>query len=180
VLTGRVEIDDAYLGGEHGGTPGRGSENKVPFVAAVQTTADGKPQRVCFKAMRFTKVGIQEWARRVLAPDAEVYSDALPSMKAGLAAEVLNYHAIRTGSGRKAVLHPEFRCVNTVLSNLKTAISGTYHAFNFAKYADRSLAEVQYRSNRRFDLSVILRRLLRAATTTRPYPIPVLKMFEVR
>ena len=35
-LTGRVEIDDAYLGGERsGGKPGRGSENKIPFVAAV-------------------------------------------------------------------------------------------------------------------------------------------------
>jgi ribosomal protein L37AE/L43A len=33
VLKGRVEIDDAYLGGEPPGTPGRGSENKVPFVA---------------------------------------------------------------------------------------------------------------------------------------------------
>lgn len=180
VLTGRVEIDDAYLGGEHAGTPGRGSENKVPFVAAVQTTADGKPQKVCLKAMRFTKAGIQEWARRTLAPDAEVYSDALPSMKAGLSAEVLRYHAIRTGSGREAVLHSEFRCVNTVLGNLKTAISGTYHAFHFAKYADRYLAEVQYRFNRRFDLSVILRRLLRAAAITRPYPIPVLKMSEIR
>lgn len=29
-LTGRVEIEDAYLGGERsGGKPGRGSENKV-------------------------------------------------------------------------------------------------------------------------------------------------------
>ena len=101
-------------------------------------------------------------------------------MKAGLAAEVLNYPAIPTGSGRKAVLHSEFRCVNTVLSNLKTALSGTYPAFNFAKYADRYLAEVQYRFNRRLDLSVILRRLLRAASTTRPYPIPVLRMSEVR
>ena len=36
-LTGRVEIDDAYLGGEvHGGKAGRGSPNKVPFAAAVQ------------------------------------------------------------------------------------------------------------------------------------------------
>ena len=33
---GRVEVDDAYLGGERsGGKPGRGSENKVPFVATV-------------------------------------------------------------------------------------------------------------------------------------------------
>ena len=37
-LSGRIEVDDAYLGGElPGGKAGRGSENKVPFIAAVQT-----------------------------------------------------------------------------------------------------------------------------------------------
>lgn len=179
VLTGRVEIDDAYLGGERPGKAGRGSENKIPFVAAVQTTADGMPQKVCFKAMRFTKQRIEDWAKRALHPDAVVYSDALPSMKAGLAAAVASYHAIKTGSGRRAVLHPEFRNVNRVLGNLKTAISGTYHAFNFAKYADRYLAEAQYRFNRRFDLSVILSRLLRAAATTRHYPEPAIRMAEI-
>ena len=55
-LTGRVEIDDAYLGGAlAGGSPGRGSENKVSFVAAVQTTNDGKPVLVCFAKVPFTK-----------------------------------------------------------------------------------------------------------------------------
>jgi hypothetical protein len=179
VLTGRIEIDDAYQGGERPGTPGRGSENKIRLKAAVQTTADGKPQKVCFKAMRFTKAGIQDWANRVIHPEAQVYSDALPSMKAGLAAEVAQYHSIQTGSGRQAVLHPEFRNVNLVLGNLKTAISGTYHAFDFAKYADRYLAEVQYRFNRRFDLSSILKRLTRAAAMTRPYPAPILRLAEV-
>jgi hypothetical protein len=179
VLKGRIEIDDAYLGGERPGTPGRGSDNKVPLIAAVQTTADGKPQKVCFKAMRFTKDGIQDWANRVIHPSALVYSDALPSMKAGLAAEVAQYHAIQTGSGRQAVLHPEFRNVNTVLGNLKTAISGTYHAFNFAKYADRYLAEAQYRFNRRFDLASILQRLIHAAAATNPYPATILRLAEV-
>ena len=38
-LTGRVEIDDAYLGGERsGGKRGRGAAGKTPFVAAVETT----------------------------------------------------------------------------------------------------------------------------------------------
>ena len=37
-LSGFVQIDDAYLGGErNGGKPGRGSENKQPFVVAVAT-----------------------------------------------------------------------------------------------------------------------------------------------
>ena len=37
VLQGDVAIDDTYLGGEHKGKAGRGSENKVPFVAAATT-----------------------------------------------------------------------------------------------------------------------------------------------
>jgi len=42
-LTGRVEIDDAYLGGERsGGKRGRGAPGKTPFVAAVETTPEGK------------------------------------------------------------------------------------------------------------------------------------------
>ena len=39
-LTGRIEIDDAYLGGErNGGKRGRGSPGKTPIVAAVETTS---------------------------------------------------------------------------------------------------------------------------------------------
>ena len=42
-LTGRGEIDEAYLGGQRsGGKTGRGSENKAPFAAAVQITGDSR------------------------------------------------------------------------------------------------------------------------------------------
>jgi hypothetical protein len=61
---------------------------------------------------------------------------------------------------------PSFDWINTVLGNLKTSISGTYHSFDFAKYGYRYLSEIQYRFNRRFDLTTILSRLLRAAVTT--------------
>src|SRR3954468_2485410 len=40
-LAGRVEMDDAYLGGERpGGKRGRGAAGKTPIVAAVETTAE--------------------------------------------------------------------------------------------------------------------------------------------
>ena len=40
-LTGRVEIDDAYLGGQRsGGKAGRGSENTVPFIVAAEVITD--------------------------------------------------------------------------------------------------------------------------------------------
>src|SRR3954453_14907237 len=49
-LTGeRIEVDDAYIGGERsGGKRGRGSAGKPPFVAAGEPTAEGKPVRVKF------------------------------------------------------------------------------------------------------------------------------------
>ena len=42
VLRGKVQVDDAYLGGEHCcGRLGLGSENKVPNVAAVSVDDAG-------------------------------------------------------------------------------------------------------------------------------------------
>jgi hypothetical protein len=178
VLDGRVEIDDAYLGGERPGKHGRGSENKIPFVVAVQTTDEGQPVLACMNRMPFTKEAIHAWSNKALAASARVVSDGLHCFRA-IAEEVESHTAIPVGSGRQAVAHPEFRRVNTVLSNLKTAISGTYHAFKFAKYAERYLAEVQYRFNRRFDLSSILVRLVRAAALTRPRPEFMIRLAEV-
>ena len=34
-LAGDVQVDDAYLGGEKAGKPGRGAANKLPFIVAV-------------------------------------------------------------------------------------------------------------------------------------------------
>ena len=43
-LEGKIQMDDAYLGGERPGRKGRGAEGKTPFVAAVETTEGDKPQ----------------------------------------------------------------------------------------------------------------------------------------
>ena len=52
-LSGIVQIDDAYYGGErHGGKRGRGSENKTPFVAAVSTNEKGYPIRMNFTVVK--------------------------------------------------------------------------------------------------------------------------------
>ena len=42
-LQGIIHNDDAYFGGElSGGKAGRGSENKIPFVAAVELNNEGR------------------------------------------------------------------------------------------------------------------------------------------
>src|SRR3954464_4267821 len=45
-LDGRVEMDDAYLGGHRPGKRGRGAAGKQPFVAAVSTSDDRRPRTI--------------------------------------------------------------------------------------------------------------------------------------
>lgn len=83
VLAGRIEMDDAYLGGElQGGKPGRGSENKQAFIAAVSTTPDGRPLEVVLEPVAsFSKAAVQQFARARLAPGCDVYTDRLKRLR---------------------------------------------------------------------------------------------------
>jgi hypothetical protein len=128
VLSGRVELDDAYLGGErNGGKVGRGSENKVPFVAAVQTDHNRHPLYVRFDPVAgFTHEALKDWGQNHLSKDTVVYSDGLSCFTA-LAPWVSEHRVTVAGSGRRSAAQlPQFRWVNTLLSNLKSALSGTY------------------------------------------------------
>ena len=84
-----------------------------------------------------------------------------------------------TGGGKASVLTEKFRAVNTLISNIKTAMSGTYHAVKFAKYGYRYLAEVQFRFNRRCDMRAMLGSLLRALVATPKQPKRGLRVAEV-
>ena len=67
-LSGDVQVDDAYLGGElAGGMAGRGSENKVPFVAAISLSAKGRPLYIKMAPIPdFTRKAIVGWANAYL------------------------------------------------------------------------------------------------------------------
>ena len=73
----------------------------------------------------------------------------------------------------------QFKAINTLLGKLKTAISGSYHAFDFAKYAHRYRAEFPYRFNRRFNMQIILSRLFTAIVAAPPSSERVLRGTEV-
>ena len=175
---GRVEIDDAYLGGERsGGKRGRGAPGKTPFVAAVETTAEGKPVRLKLRRVRgFRRTEIEAFAKRSLDPGCSVVSDGLACFR-GVTDAGCTHQPIRTGSGRKAVLTPAFKWVNTALGNIKTAIVGTYRAIR-DKHVPRYLAEFEYRFNRRYDLAAMIPRLGWAAVRTPPMPYRLLKLAE--
>jgi transposase-like protein len=177
-LSGQVQVDDAYLGGElSGGKAGRGSENKIPFVAAVSLNDEGHPWRAKLTPVPgFTLRAIADWAKTCLSSDSTVVSDGLACF-GGVTAAGCQHLPLVTG-GRKPEALPEFRWVNTVLGNVKTSLTGAYHAFDFGKYAERYLAAIAYRFNRRFQLKTLPHRLLVAALAIGPRPEPWLRLAE--
>jgi transposase-like protein len=178
-LTGVIAIDDAYWGGEcHGETPGRGSPNKTPLVAAVATDHDGHPMAMRMSVVDgFRKSELAAWACKFLHPDSIVVSDGLGCFR-GIADAGLEHQAVITGSGPSSVQIPEFHWVNTMIGNVKNAMRGTYHHAS-ANHLPRYLAEFCYRFNRRFDLAAMLPRLGYAAVRTPPMPYRLLKLAEV-
>ncbi|MES9958204.1 MAG: IS1595 family transposase [Sedimenticola sp.] len=178
LLAGRIEMDDAYIGGEKSGKRGRGSSNKIPFVAAVETTQDGRPLKIHLRRVRgFCSAEIARYAKSSVAPGSSVYTDGLHCFRAVGDAQC-EHVAIVTGGGRKSAQHSTFKWVNTMLGNVKNALLGTFHAIE-EKHVPRYLAEFEYRFNRRFKLSSMIERLLFVALRTPPMPYRLLKMAEV-
>ena len=178
-LDGRVERDDAVLGGEKseldGGKRGRGGPNKIPFVIAVATSDDGRPQRLALLPVTaHNGEEIERIARAHLAPTARVVSDGLGCFravtKAGCTHEPVVVQKTAHGKSEKVA---EFRWANTILGNLKTALTGTFHAIR-RPYVPRYLAEFAWRFNRRARLPDLLPRLACVAVRTGPRPYATL------
>ncbi len=115
LLSGRVEIDDAYLGGQlSGGKAGRGSQNKVPFVAAVQTTEDGRAHLACVSARPFTKAAIEDFIDTSMGLPLTLVSDGLGCFTVASAMGAVHDRQI-TGGGKASVLNDKFHAVKTLI-----------------------------------------------------------------
>ena len=173
-LTGRVEMDDAYLGGvRSGGKRGRGAAGKTPFVAAVSTSPEGRPGKLKLAPVKgFRKREIARGAKHWLAPGAAVVTDGLGCWGA-LDEAACSHRAIRTGSGRQAARMASFKWVNTTLGNIKSAITGTYRKLG-PDHAGRYLASFAWRYNRRYQLETMIPRFVHSAARTEPMPYRLL------
>jgi transposase-like protein len=178
LLRGKIQMDDSYLGGERpGGKAGRGSENKFPIVAAVSLNEAGHPIHAKITAVSgFSSQAIADWAQRHLAPGSHVLSDGLACFRAVTTANC-HHQAVVTGGKHPKDL-PQFRWINTLLGNLKTSFSGTFHAFNFDKYARRYLGGYCFRFNRRFAMAEMTARIANAVSCCMPCTERALRVAE--
>ena len=169
-LSGWIEEDDAYIGGEWTGCKrGRGTADKTPFIAAVETTTDGKPLKIKLTVLSgFRKKAIAEWTKQHVLPESTIFSDGLGCFN-GISDADCDHVKIVCGGGRASIEKLEFYWVNTTLGNLKSALRSTYHAVR-KKYLQRYLSEFQYRFNRRFDLKNFIPRRMFVSVRTPTMP----------
>ena len=177
-LGGIIQLGDVYWGGERrGGKRGRGSANKVPFVAAVSVSKEGYPMAMNMNVVKgFQAKEIERWAKGHLTAGSTVVSDGLACFASVQKADCTHV-SIVTGGGPECVKLEEFTWVNTMIGNIKNALVGTYHSVS-KNHLPRYLAEFCYRFNRRFQLEDMIPRLGYIAVRTPPMPMKLLKMAE--
>ena len=142
MLDGQLQVDDACLGGERtDGKAWRGSENKVPFVAAVSFNDEGHPLRAKLtRVPGFTLTAIAGWAKSNLAPGSMVLSDGLACFSAVTDAGCVHQPTVVAGRKPKdlqsssrstrswAISRPAFRGATTRLpSEIWRSVSRGFH-----------------------------------------------------
>ena len=177
-LKGNVQMDDAYIGGARSGRRGRGATGKTPFVAAVATTDDGKPDQIILRPVKaFSSFAIRKLASTALRPGTNIVSRRPGVLRRRHPSRMpahLNKDRRRQASGS----HPRFQMGQYRIGQYQAALVGTCRAVG-EKYVPRYLAEFEYRFNRRYDLETMIPRLAFVALRTLPMPYRLLKLADV-
>ena len=171
-LTGRVEMDDAYLGGvRSGGKRGRGAAGKTPFVAAVSTSPEGRPaQAEAGAGQGLPQARDRAWRQALAGPRRGGCDGRLGLLEAH---STRSPAAIRQSAPGRADRRPAWRHsngVNTMLGNIKCAITGTYRKLG-PDHAGRYLVSFAWRYNRRYQLETMIPRFVHSAARTEPHAL---------
>ena len=167
-LVGRVEIDEAYIGGLEEGKPGRGSEAKALIVVAAGEDGRGIGRIRMKRIPDASAASLEPFIADVVEEGSTIHTDAWRSYL-GVAAggyrhEVSN---IKRSGADAAALLPR---VHRVISLLKRWLLGTHQGAPGLKHLDYYLDEFTFRFNRRHSKSrgKLFYRLVQQAVSTGP------------
>lgn len=154
-LSGIVEFDDAYIGGNsHNGKRGRGT-SKPKIVVALSKTAKDAALFVRMKVVdNLQHATLQQFADEFLTPKTVIQCDGYSSY------QQLNGVQVQSKTFEIGDLH----WLHKAISNLKAMLLGTYHGrcTKLQMYLD----EFCFRFNRRLNADQLFLRLTRAVATS--------------
>ena len=177
-LDGRVEMDDAYLGGHRPGKRGRGAAGKQPFVAAVSTSDDRRPRKIKLLPVKgFRKKEVKRLVSEHLASTARLVTDGLA---AGPPRPRPAWSTPRwrpaAASGRRAGRRSSGSTPRSATSRRRSPAPTAGSAPSTPGATSASFA---WRHNRRFQLDSLIPRLVHSAVRTAPLPYAELVAADV-
>jgi len=149
-LTGRVEVDEAYWGGEEAGVMGRETEEKALIVAAVELKDSGMGMgRIRLRHIPDTdRVTLHTFIQNSVEPGSTVCTDGLQAYR-----ELVGYGHERHIQKNQPPGEYVLPHVHRVISLLKRWLLGTHQGAIAHNHLDDYLNEFAFRFNRRLSAS---------------------------
>jgi transposase-like protein len=146
-LTGRVEVDEAYIGGLEEGVRGRQTEKKALIAVAAEENGEGTGRIRMRRIPDATADSLQAFVQEAVAPGSLLHTDGLLSYDR---LEKHGYrHRITFVKGRKESASELLPRVHRVVSLLKRWLLGTHQGAVSRAHLDYYLDEFTFRFNRR-------------------------------
>jgi len=156
MLSGNVELDDAFFGAtDEGGKRGRGTD-KTKVIVGLSLTDKGRPKHLKMEvAEDLTADSVNYFSQNNIRTGSTISTDAYSSY---MQLQANGYvHEAKVFNPKEDKEH--LKWLHTIVSNAKAFINGTFHGLD-KKHLDFFLAEFCYRFNRRFKPDELLNRLL--------------------
>jgi transposase-like protein len=144
-LTGTIEVDDTYIGGPGKGKRGRGSEEKVPVVIAVENRGDHTGRVRLGVVPDVTKESLHPFICKNITPGSQINTDGWYGYWGLESYGYIHNPKVQGAAQNAGKILP---WVHRVAGNLKTWLRGTHHGVD-PEYLQGYLDEFTFRYNRR-------------------------------
>jgi transposase-like protein len=171
-LSGKVEVDESYVGGERPGKRGRGAENKALVMVAVEDKSQGRKKAMgrirLHRVKDASAQSLQGFIDASVEPGSTVRTDGWVGYSQ-LSAQGFRHEVVRTTD---LVGDDPLPTCHLVVSLFKRWLLGTYQGAVQPQHLDYYLDEYTFRFNRRASQSrgKLFFRLVQQAAATGPVP----------
>jgi transposase-like protein len=168
LLTGRVEVDECYIGGREEGLPGRLNLEKALVVVAAQEDGPGIGRIRMRQILDASAESLMPFVQDSIAAGSVVHTDG---WRGYLPWESKSYkHDVTIVTRKKKTASELLPRVHQVVALLKRWLMGTHQGAISHKYLDYYLDEFTFRFNRRRSKSrgKLFFRLMQQATAVDP------------
>lgn len=166
-LTGRVEVDETFLGGPRAGTVGRGALGKTLVAGAIEITDRGWGRARLAVIPDASAPTLRSFAHQTIAAGSTVITDGWRSYPPAL--DQYAHLPINISATRRPA-HESLPAVHRLFALVKRSLEGTYQGAGSVEHLPEYLDEFVFRFNRRRSRhrGLVFYRLLQRAVVRQP------------